>query len=283
MCNAIVNSIIGRTALAVALAAGLACCSGSEAEEAGGRLVAQARASLDRGDFDSAFIYLDSLRAHYPSAIEAGRIGLQLRPRAIEGRTQQEIMELQCQIQATAATLDSLMPLFTVVQPSESVVEGYYVASDAPANFRERNTAVARVSPSGEFYMISSLAGNSTRHTAIALSSGASTVRSGNVSPEVEPLLSRESLRFPAAKCDTLGVFAARLARQGLGATLTFEGGKAKSAPSVKLTPKEVAAIGRTHQLSAAMTSLAPMQQRLVQLKAKLQLARDQQANLTDE
>ncbi len=70
----------------------------------------QAQASLDRGDYDSAFIYLDSLSAAYPRQIEAGRRGLALRPRAIEGRTNQEIIELQCYLQAHQATADSADP-----------------------------------------------------------------------------------------------------------------------------------------------------------------------------
>ena len=95
MCNATNKTRLHSFVAATAAFLSLSACGDKDADAAG-RLVAQAQASLDRGDYDSAFIYLDSLSAAYPRQIEAGRRGLALRPRAIEGRTNQEIIELQC-------------------------------------------------------------------------------------------------------------------------------------------------------------------------------------------
>lgn len=274
MCNAATKLLIG-----VALGATVTSCGGNPDAEAADRLVAQAGTMLDREQWDSAFIYLDSLDRAYPRQIEARRSGMALRPKAIEGATVQEIMELQMLRQATTFTFDSLAPLFTFVPASDDVLEGYYVHRDAPANFRERNTAVARVTPRGEFVMISSLAGRSTHHTGIALSVGGHTVQSGTVPFDPEALLSRESARFASGKADTLGVFAAAN-DDSRPFTLTFTGGAKQ--PTATLTAKEVHAIADTWRLASALGALAPINARLEQLNGKLQLARDQSANLPD-
>lgn len=274
MCNA-TNKLLAAALMA---ASALVTACGPDAEsEAADRLVAQASGALDRSDFDSAFIYLDSLSANYPKQIEAGRRGLALRPRAIAGKTQQEIMDLQLMVQATRQQVDSLLPKFKMVPPSEELLEGYYISVDAPENFRNRNTAVARVTPRGEFVMVSSLDGRSTHHTALRLSSGADEASTGSVPFDASLPLSRESVRFASGMADAVGEMACRI-DDGRSATLTFIGGQ--KTPSVKLQPKEVHAIADAWRLSQAMGSLAPMASRLEQLKAKLQLARDQDTNI---
>ncbi len=257
----------------------LGACSGSDPDkEAAGALVAEASTALDRGDYARAEALLDSLSATYPKQIEAGRAALGLRPRVMERKTEQEIADLQVEMLAASAYVDSVARMFTSVPASDDVFEPYMIHKDVPANWRERNTAVARLTPSGEFYMISSLAGNSTRHTAISLSARGTSARSGQVSNDSEDRLSRESLRFPAAKADTLGAYA--VAIDGNAATLKFEGGK-KTA-SANLSAKEVHAIADTYRLSQAMSVISYGNRRLEQLKAKLQLARDQAARTNE-
>ena len=109
MCNATNKTRLHSFVAATAAFLSLFACGDKDADAAG-RLWPRPRHRLDRGDYDSAFIYLDSLSAAYPRQIEAGRRGLALRPRAIEGRTNQEIIELQCYLQAHQATADSADP-----------------------------------------------------------------------------------------------------------------------------------------------------------------------------
>ncbi|MDE5971459.1 MAG: hypothetical protein K2G94_01790 [Muribaculaceae bacterium] len=274
MCNAISKI----TALAVmAAAAALSSCGPDKEAEAADRLVAQAKGAIDRSDFDSAFIYLDSLSSGYPRQIEAGRRGLALRPAAIAGKTQQEIMELQMLMQDASARVDSLRPRFKAVPPGDDLLEGYYISVDAPDDFRSRNTVIARVTPRGEFVMVSSLAGRTTRHTHIILSSGQESARTGSVAFDASLPLSRESVRFATGSADEVGRFAESI-DDGRTATVIFAGGKSEA--KARLSAKEVHAIADSWRLSQAMSSLAPMASRLEQLKAKLQLARDQDVNV---
>lgn len=271
MCNA-----ASKLLMAAALGLTLQACGPDAEREAAERLVAQAQGAMDRSQFDSAFIFLDSLSSAYPRQIEAGRKGLALRPRAMVGKTQQEVIEEELAVQSLRHSIDSLMPHFRQMPRSETVLEDYYYHEDAPDDFRERNTAVARVSPTGEFTVVTSLAGRSTHHTAVRLNAAGEQAESGTVAFDDTLPLSRESVRFGAGKADALGDLAVR-ADGSATATVTFTGGK--SAPSAKLTAKELHAMADSRRLSTALSSYNAAMQRLARLKAKLQLARDQSVN----
>ncbi len=255
-----------------------ACTGNNEEKTAAESLVAEASAALERGDYAQAEAMLDSLSATYPKQIEAGRAALALRPRVMERKTEQEIADLQAMMQYTGAMVDSLGALFKSVPRSEDVFEPYLIHKDVPANWREKNTAIARLGTGGDFYVISSLAGNSAHHTTLTLSAGGVSVTSGAVAYDATDRLSRESVRFPSAAADTLGVFAVQMDGRG-PVTVSFTGGK--KAPSATLSAKEVHAMADTYRLSQAMGTMTSGMKRLEQLKAKLQLARDQAARTT--
>lgn len=280
MLNAVSN--IYKVWSAIALSAALVACShsgnASDAAEAES-LVAQAQAALERGEFQQAELLLDSVRSAYPHQVAAGRQALQLRPKVMERKTAQEIVELQALLNANAQYLDSLNDFFRYVERTQEQMEPYLEHKDVDNGWRETNTAIARVSPSGEFYMLSSLAGNSTGHTAISLSADGVTVTSGTVAADKEPLLTRESQRFSIGKADTLGSFATQMDSRPL--TLAFLGGK--KAPTAKLSSKQVHAIADTWRLSQALHLSNDGARRLQQLKAKLQVSRDQQARVAPE
>lgn len=256
-----------------------ASCGGDNGErDAADSIVAEASAALERGEFTRAEELLDSLSATYPRQIEAGRAALALRPRVMERKTEQEIADLSALLTYTSTYADSLRGCFTTVERSNEVFEPYLIHKDVPANWRERNTAVARLSPSGEFYVISSLAGNSTRHTSLTLSANGVTVTSGSIPFDATDRLSRESVRFPAAAADTLGVFS--LQADGRGPVkLTFNG--PHKTPTATLSAKDIHAMADTYRMSRALNTINNGNKRLQQLKAKLQLARDHAARTT--
>lgn len=258
----------------------LAACSSDNGDRAAAdSLVAEASAALGRGDFAAAETMLDSLTTNYPKQIEAGRAALALRPRIMERKTEQEIADLQTLMQYSGAYIDSMSAYFTVVPRSEDVIEPYLIHKDVPANWRDKNTAVSRLSNAGDFYVISSLAGNSAHHTSLTLSRDGVSVTSGSIPFDATDRLSRESVRFPSAAADTLGVFAVEMDGRG-PVTLAFTGGK--KAPTASLSAKEVHAMADTYRMGSAMKTLNNGARRLEQLKAKLQLARDQAARTAD-
>lgn len=258
-----------------------ACSSGNKEDKAAAdNLVAEASAALNRGDFAAAEAMLDSVSAKYPKQIEAGRAALALRPRVMERKTEQEIAELQTLMQYSGAYVDSISRYFTVVSRSEDVIEPYLIHKDVPANWRDKNTAVGRLTNSGEFYIISSLQGNTTHHTALRLSRDGVSATSGTVPYDYSDRLSAESVRFPAAAADTLGAFAVQMDGRG-PVTITFVGDKKN--PTATLSAKDVHAMADTYRMGSAMQTLNSGARRLEQLKAKLQLARDQAARTSPE
>lgn len=254
-----------------------ACSSNDEEKIAADSLVAEASAALSRGDYAAAEAKLDSVSSLYPKQIGAGRAALALRPRVMERKTEQEIVDLQTVMQYSGAYVDSISRYFNTVGRSEDVLEPYLIHKDVPANWRDKNTAISRLSPSGEFYVISSLAGNSAHHTSLTLSRDGVSVTSGTIPYDDEDRLSRESVRFPSAAADTLGVFAVQMDGRG-PVTLTFTGGK--KAPTATLSAKEVHAMADTYRMGSALRTISSGAKRLEQLKAKLQLARDQAARV---
>lgn len=257
-----------------------ACSSDNEEKQAADSLVAEASAALNRGDFVAAETMLDSVSAKYPKQIEAGRAALALRPKVMERKTEQEIVELQTLMQYSGSYVDSVSRFFTVVSRSEDVLEPYLIHNDVPSNWREKNTAVSRLSNSGEFYVISSLAGNTAHHTALQMSKDGVSVTSGTVPYDATDRLMRESVRFPSTAADTLGAFAVQMDGRG-PVTLDYVGGN--KAPSATLSAKEVHAMADTYRMGTAMRTLNSGSRRLEQLKAKLQLARDQAARTSAE
>lgn len=255
-------------------------CSGqsNQNREAAQALLDQATEAVAAGEFDAAKMLLDSMSATYPTEVEVGREAMKLRPAIIEGNTMTEIAERQAELLYLSQYIDSINGEFKTVEAGADVLEPYMVHKNVSANWRDKNTAVSRVTADGEFVIISSLAGNKTHHTALRLtaSNGAS-VTSGTVPYDGELKLSRESVRFTSEHADTVGAFTAVISG---GATLDFVGGK--KAPSAKLSEKEVKAMASTYRLSKAMRRAQVVAYRLEQLKAKLQLARDQSAKLNN-
>lgn len=260
------------------LALMLTACGGENPDKnAADNLVAEASTALDRGDYQQAERLLDSLSATYPKQIEAGRAALGLRPKVMERKTEQEITDLQTQILGATAYVDSVRAGFKTVLAGKDVFEPYLIHKDVPANWRDRNTAIARLTFAGEFYIVSSL-GGAYNHTAIQLSGKGLSATTVPVKVDTTDKLSRESRRFPSAAADTIGVLALQL--DGSPATVAFVGGK--KAPTAKLSSKEVHAIADTYRMSRAMQTISAGNRRLEQLKAKLQLARDQAARTNE-
>ena len=109
----------------------------------------------------------------------------------------------------------------------------------------------------------------------LRLSTGGVSVTSGHVKYDATDRLLRESVRFPSAAADTLGVFAVQVDGRG-PVKLEFTGGKKNA--SATLSARDIHAMADTYRLSQAMQTLGSGMKRLEQLKAKLQLARDQAA-----
>ncbi|MDE6490988.1 MAG: tetratricopeptide repeat protein [Muribaculaceae bacterium] len=255
----------------------MASCASKNDKEATAAesLLQETRAAIDRGDYTGAIELLDTLQTRYPTVTDAQRKAMNLRPVAIEGLTIQEIEDTDSLFAVTGWQADSLSRLFRTVSHKD-LVEPYHVSKDAPQSLIGINTLQARLSPAGEFYLISSLDGHPVKHTSVTVEVGgesastesipfdnARNYRSGNY----------ETITFSSAKCDSIARFITRHDNKAM--KLAYNGDKTYR---TNISAKEVHRIADAWRWSAAQRRHKAAGKKLELLRAKLQLARDQQA-----
>ena len=93
----------------------LASCGGNTVEKQAGKLLEEAKAQYDKGEYDGAIMLVDSLRKTYPKAIEARKQGLRLlqeaelkRAQMRVERTDTTLQRVEREYQAMKKTVDSL-------------------------------------------------------------------------------------------------------------------------------------------------------------------------------
>ncbi len=261
--------------IALCAATLLTSCGPSSEEQAANKLLEDARAAIDNKHFEEAIGLLDTLSVLHPKMTKVIKSGIELRPVAIEGLTIRQIEETDSMLAMAAWHADSLSSLFKTVNDSR-LVEPYTVAKSAPGNLYSRTGIEARVTPEGAFSIVSSLNGPKIRHTSITLSSGAESATSETVPLSSEAnytINGSETVTFSVHKCDTIGDFAVKHDNTPL--KLTFNGNKSHS---IKLSAKEVHAIADTYRLASTRQEGILLNKKKEILRAKLQLARDQQA-----
>lgn len=281
MYNAAIKAII--TCVTAALLAG---CSGRSAEaDAADSLLAEADSAICTGDFERAIALLDTLKERYPRQIEAQRRGIGMRPHAIEGVTIAQIEDANKQAARFGYLADSLTAYFTKVHNPELGDDyDYWVARECKGiDLFGRTGIQGRVSPSGEFYVLSSLAGPQIKHTSVSLSSGADKVSTVSIAYDGERNYrssGTEMITFTGAECDTLGVFA-NSGHPASAVRLTFNG--PSKIHTVKIAAADYASLQRGYQLATAIAGQRRMTRQLELLERQLQLARDQAARTSPE
>ncbi len=171
-----------RTLLGVAMAMLLFSCGGKNTDtERAEAIVNQADSAITAGDYDLAVTLLDTLKSRYPREIKVQRGAMNLRPKAIEGQTIRQIEITDSMLAASSHRRDSMMNYFSFVNNPE-LVEGYYVIKEyANSSLFNRTGVEARITPEGEFYIISSLNAKPVKHTSLSLKNQAGEVSTATV------------------------------------------------------------------------------------------------------
>ncbi|MDE7396235.1 MAG: tetratricopeptide repeat protein, partial [Muribaculum sp.] len=190
----------------------VSCSKSNPDTEAAGRLVSLADTLIATGNYEEALSTLDTLKARYPREIDAQRAGLRMRPLAIQGLTINQIEETDRRQAYLAHVTDSLKNYFTLVHDAALGDDyDYYVVKECKGrNFFERTGVEGRVSPSGEFYIISSLNGRPVKHTSISVTAAGGEATTGTVTYDGELNYrsgGTETITFTGAQTDTIGQF----------------------------------------------------------------------------
>lgn len=271
-----------RTLLGVAMAMLLFSCGGKDTDtERAEAIVNQADSAITAGDYDLAVTLLDTLKSRYPREIKVQRGAMNLRPRAIEGQTIRQIEITDSMLAASSHRRDSMMNHFSFVNNPE-LVEGYYVIKEyANSSLFNRTGVEARITPEGEFYIISSLNAKPVKHTSLSLKNQAGEVSTATVDYDGDRNYrsgGTEMITFVGAECDTLGQFLTD--NRGAATTLIFNGAKSYSTPLSKLDRKS---IEQTYEMANVLTENRKLNLKRDFLDRQLQVARDQIARTTQE
>ncbi len=272
----------------IASALCLGGCSSKSAERIGAeQLVASADSALKVQNYDEAMAILDSLKAKYPQEIEMQRQGMHLRPQVIEGQTIRQLQTADSLRAYYEYVADSLKQYFTLVHNPELGEDyDYYVIKEYKnSNLFNRTGIEARVEPSGELRLISSLVGHpAVKHTQIALApkgQGSFKVESAEVPYDGERNYrsgATEMITFTGAECDTLGHYLVTEAPKDV--MLVFRGAKVHSMPLSKNDRKSLEMSYRFAQATAMHRKQAL---KIDYLNKQLMIARDQAARTAQD
>lgn len=269
------TKILTATAISFVL---FASCSQSDAGEAEVRkLLTEAQTALENGDAKLSLSLLDSLDNRFAKYVSVRRDGINLRARAQERYFQRELEMADSLAAVLAVRVDSIKN--TRLRWVNEPMEGYYIAegSELPPTGVE-----GRLTPEGEFFMVSSLQGHSISHTAVSLSDGTGkSARSADVAYDGEANRrsgANERIYFSGEGIDTVGHFAFENRRGPL--TLSFEGNTVYSRP---LTAGELENLATVYEYAWSLRQIKVAALRHESLERKLDIARQQVARTTPD
>ena len=273
MCN-----VVTKIVIAGAIMFGVLSC-GNNDRDAANNLLTQAEESIETRQYSIAVALLDSIDNCYPREIDVRRKAMNLRPKAIEGKTLRDIEQNDSLIAVMQGLFKEMESNFVKIS-NPQLVEPYIVAKKANKSILDKNGIQARITPEGDFYVISSLQ-DGLKHTSVSLVANGETVTTATVPYDGDRNYrssSSEMITFVKEECDTLGEFAC--AHKGASISVRFNGNRNKS---IKLTKDEIEAFAMTYKYSEIITRLKAAMRRGEKLEQLLALSRDQIARTTEE
>lgn len=215
-------------------------CGGDADKEKASSLLEQAQRAFEAKNYTETLALTDSIKNAYPKQIDIRREALHLSTRATEGLTLQRLQKTDSLTAVLGVEGDSLQRLMKFVS---NPIEGYYIAASAdPSKFFGTNGLQARVSPDGDFTLMSSLKAKSVKSTAIEVSAGGEKAVTATVAHDGERndrSMGAEVITFIGAECDSVGRFISAHVNEPI--TLTFIGSGSYSMPLPASQAKEIA------------------------------------------
>ncbi len=232
-----------RTPLAIFTSLTLfASCSGSADKDKAQALLDSATQAFDSGNYTLALSLTDSLKRSYPSQIEIRRKALHLTTRATEGLMLHRLETADSLLATLGVKGDSLQKLIRYVK---NPIEGYYVGINAKdGGIVGSNGIQARLTPNGDFYLISSLKSKAVKSTSVTVACDGASASTSTVAYDGERndrSMGAEVITYMGAECDSLGHFIQLHYSQPM--TLTFNGSTSYSMPLPQAQAQEIATL----------------------------------------
>lgn len=253
---------INKSLAIMAVAALFASCGKSNEVSPQMQIYNSAESALMLGNAELCTQLLDSLDRWTPSSdkeqkdIEAMRLSMSLRPKAIAVIAERDIILADSTINANRENLDQLKPMMKYITLPN--VEGYYVAKDAyKEHFLNSTGLSARVTDIGEFYIVSSLNPSSgLRHIAISVSVAGQTATTPNVAYDGAlnyRISGSEMITFTPSQSDSIGALIASYPNEKVDVTFIGETGKTKR---IKLSATDAKGIATAYNYARSINAM---------------------------
>ena len=217
----------------------LTSCGNSAADKAQA-ILDEARTAYDAKNYALAIELTDSIKRAYPHEFDIRKEALHLSTIATEGKVLRELESADSLTAVLGALGDSLQKNVKFVS---NPIEGYYVARETnPTSFIGSTGLQARMTPNGDFYLMSSLKAKPVKSTSISVSCDGKQATTSTVAHDGERndrSMGAEVITFMGAECDTVGKFISE--NIGKNMTLTFNGNSSYSQPLSAQQAKEIA------------------------------------------
>lgn len=214
-------------------------CSGSGDKAKAKALLDSATEAFQEGNYTKAIELTDSLRSAYPSEIEIRREALHLSTRATERLALRRLETADSLLAVLSVRGDSLSRLVRFV---ENPIEGYYVAGNVKdGNVIGSNGLQARLSPAGDFYMISSLKAKQVKSTSVTVECDGESATTSTIPHDGERndrSMGAEIITYMASECDTVAAFISKHNSRPI--TLTFNGASVYKMPLPKVEAQNI-------------------------------------------
>lgn len=236
------NKPLGILLSSLAALAILGSCTGNSDKEKATGLLEEATSAFEAGNYAGALALTDSIKSAYPAEIDVRRQALHLATRATEGLTLQRLQQADSIVAVLGVKGDSLQRFVKFVK---NPIEGYYIGVNAaPGGIVGGNGIQARISPDGDFYIISSLKAKAVKSTSVTVSCDGQSASTSTVAHDGERndrSMGAEVITFMGVECDSLGHFIELHRNSPM--TLTFNGASTYSMPLPSAQASEIATL----------------------------------------
>lgn len=266
--------------LASLLLVSVSCSTESETARAARQLYEQAQSLNLDGDPAAALILLDSIQKTYPDEIDWQRASMKFRPTLIINDSNNRIKAVEDSIQLLGETYHLLLPKMKQIN-NKQLVEPYYVdAATYNPDFMKTTGVQPRVSEIGQFYFLSSVNGETLKHTGFTISVDGQSVQVGLVPYDNElnyRINGSEIITYSPDQSFAAGELVA--SNPTASVTIILTGSKNKT---IRLNSKQIAAIANCFEFSRAIVDARQLSFEKERLQRVLEIANAQAEKLAD-
>jgi len=239
-----------------------------------------AKSLVDNGKYAEAIVALDAIDSLYPQSVAIRREATNIRPHVIEKYCMLQLEQADSALAVAEAHKEQLLADMQQCRV-KGFADGYWTSrSGHNPRLYDGNGVEARVTTTGDFYMVSSLNPTTLHHHSFSISSPTESVTSPVVSHDGELNMrvnGGEVVSYFGPGIDSVGEMALRYVADGAPVLkVTFHGQRGDK--TITLTHAQVKGIAQAYDYATTFGQLMSLSLEVDRLNQQLLIARRQQA-----